>query len=463
MPSPVAAPPVVAVAYSGGRDSTALLHATARVAREQGYRVVALHVHHGLQPAADQWLAHCEATCHRWRRRGWPLAFACTRLALTPAVGASVEAQARQARYAALARMAREHGAGVVLLAHHRTDQAETFVLQALRGSGVAGLAAMPRRAERDGLQWLRPWLHRSRAEIEAYVRRHRLVYIDDDSNADLRFARNRLRVSVWPALTEAFVHAEQALAHAAACCADAAECLQALAAADLQAVTCAAGLSRSALAALGPARARNALRAWYQQVTGAPMPAQALERLWRESEGPARPRSWELPAAVVRLYRDTWSIQPTPWPRAGHVQAPAGQAAPVPAAASAASPALPRPLQLSAPGDVPLPEWQATLRVHAPRTDDERRLSVPAPLLAQARLRARQGGDTFQAGPGRPARRLKKQFQAAGVPAWARGAPLIEAQGMLIFVPGLGVDARAAALPGDERWCLSWEPLPPP
>jgi tRNA(Ile)-lysidine synthase len=135
---------------------------------------------------------------------------------LRPAAGESVEALARDQRYAALGRMARAAGATLVLLAHHRRDQAETLLLQALRGGGVAGLAGMPARVERDGLTWARPWLALPRGAIEAYVRRYRLTFVEDDSNADPRFARNRLRHEVWPALAVAFPQAEARLADAA-------------------------------------------------------------------------------------------------------------------------------------------------------------------------------------------------------------------------------------------------------
>jgi len=138
----------VAVAASGGRDSTALLHATCRAARELGLEVVALHVHHGLMPQADAWLDHVRRQCARWSKTGLPVRFRAQVLAGQPGRGASVEAWARHKRYAALASMAHDEGIGLVLLAHHRSDQAETFLLQALRGSGPAGLSAMPARAE---------------------------------------------------------------------------------------------------------------------------------------------------------------------------------------------------------------------------------------------------------------------------------------------------------------------------
>src|SRR5262249_37298193 len=148
-----------------------------------------------------------------WAAEGRPIGFACTRLAGRPAPGESVEAWARSERYAALAEMARAEGASLVLLAHHRRDQAETVGLQALRGAGAAGLAAMPRVVQRGGLSWARPWLAQAPGAIDAYVELHGLGFVVDPSNADPRHARSRLRTSVMPALREAFPDAEVALA----------------------------------------------------------------------------------------------------------------------------------------------------------------------------------------------------------------------------------------------------------
>jgi tRNA(Ile)-lysidine synthase len=203
--------PRVAVAVSGGRDSTALLHCTLKATAPLGVDVVALHVHHGLNPSADDWLRHVKKQSQRWGA-----AFASSRLLNQPATGESVEAWARRERYAALAQMAAAQGCHHVLLAHHRRDQAETWLLQALRGAGAAGLSAMPFEMHKLGVSWHRPWLNQAREVIDAYVHKHRLRHIEDGSNSDTRFARNRLRSQVWPALTAAFADAEKSLVRAA-------------------------------------------------------------------------------------------------------------------------------------------------------------------------------------------------------------------------------------------------------
>jgi tRNA(Ile)-lysidine synthase len=127
----------IAVAYSGGRDSTALLHATLVEALPLGAKVIALHVHHGLNSNADAWLAACEAQCSRWARRGLPVEFVAHCVTTSPGQGESVEAWARQARYRALRTMAVARGVSVVLLAHHQRDLAAAGV--AWRGPGGPG------------------------------------------------------------------------------------------------------------------------------------------------------------------------------------------------------------------------------------------------------------------------------------------------------------------------------------
>lgn len=275
-------PPRVAVATSGGRDSTALLHCTVRQGAALGVEVHALHVHHGLMPQADAWQDHVAAQCRRWG-----VACATQRLPGAPARGDSVEAWARRGRYRALAQLARERGIGLVLLAHHRRDQAETFLIQALRGGGAAGLAAMPRLAERDGVAWARPWLDLPRAAIEAYARRHRLAFVDDGSNDDPRFARGRLRATVWPALQAAFPDAEATLARAAARAAVDAAVLSELAASDVAAVRGdGESLAVDRWLGLSPARRVNALRAWLGATLPEPVPETLVRRLADELPG---------------------------------------------------------------------------------------------------------------------------------------------------------------------------------
>jgi len=288
----------VAVAISGGRDSTALLHATLCAARPLGITVHGLHVHHGLQPQADAWQAQVQRQCRRWGAR-----FHLTRLQGQPAPAESVEAWARRERYAALAAMARGTGCDAVLLAHHRRDQAETVLLQLMRGAGARGLAAMPAAAQRDGIAWLRPWRDQPRQAIEAYVRRHRLGFVDDASNHDPRFARNRLRQAVWPVLDDAFPGAEAALAFSARRAAEEAMALRELADLDARAVCPDGDLVVAAWLALSPARRVLLLRHAVERWTGRGVPETLARRL--SADLPRCPSGqWPAPGGWLRLRR---------------------------------------------------------------------------------------------------------------------------------------------------------------
>jgi tRNA(Ile)-lysidine synthase len=440
---------ILAVACSGGRDSIALLHAALRAARPLGLRVVALHVHHGLQPAADDWAARLEARCARWAAEGWPVSFACTRLAGGPAPGDSIEAWARRERYAALAQMARAAGATLVLLAHHRRDQAETVLLQALRGAGAAGLAAMPRLVVRDGVTWARPWLAQPAEAIGAYVAAAGLDFIVDPSNADPRHARSRLRTSVMPTLRAAFPEAETALAAVARQAHEARTALDELALEDLGALG-AAQADELALApwrALAPARRANALRAWLALRLGRAVPDTLLRRLLDETHDDA-PRRWPVDAArTLHSWRGRLAVVAAP---SAVVRADAAATA---VAGAASLPAGGVALRLLRCGAHRVPGWPGALEVFAIAEHGV------APLrLAHAVARARAGAEQFQAQPRGTARSLKKQYQAAGLPVEARGGPLVfDQEGALLFVPGLGVDARAWAPAGAPQWGLRW------
>ena len=432
----------VAVAYSAGRDSTALLHATWRAAQSQGdLDVLALHVHHGLSPHADAWLEHAQHQCKVWAEQGAPLRLQFVRLQGRPAAGESVEAWARSERYRCLAEMARAEGVDTILLAHHQQDQAETFLLQALRGAGVAGSAAMPWQVMRGGLHWMRPWLQHPRSRIEAYVAQHKLRYVDDDSNADPRFSRNRLRLQVWPSLEKAFPQAQASLARAAAWAQEAQEALSELAAQDLLSIKATPqGLPIAAWSQLSPARRSNALRAWLSQQPGLLWSSSLVQRLMHELDRPG-PATWTVVTGKLRRYRGrlSWTADPAAPP------------------ATSAQVEVETLVRVPQAGEYALPRWGGTLRVVEVNEG-----GVPLAWLGELVLKSRTGGEQFQAGIGRPSRSLKKQFQAAGVPAWLRKGPLIYSGGQLVFVPGLGIDARVLAFPGQPQVMLTWLPDSP-
>ena len=265
------APRPVLLGFSGGLDSTVLLRLLAGdPALHGGLR--AIHVHHGLQPGADAWQAHCEAAC-----AALDVPLQSVRVQVPRDLGEGLEAAARVARHAAFHAAMRSDEA--LALAHHADDQAETFLLRALRASGPDGLAAMlPWRAHGSGWLW-RPLLDAPREALLAWAREHKVEWIEDPSNADTTLDRNYLRRRVMPLLRERWPHAGAALARSAALSAQAAALLDdedARALASLRTDTPAV-IDAAALGALPQARRARVLRRWVQELGLPPLPASGI------------------------------------------------------------------------------------------------------------------------------------------------------------------------------------------
>lgn len=267
----------LAVGLSGGADSTALLLACSR--RWPG-QVRAFHVHHGLQAAADQFEAFCVGLCARLG-----VSLSVQRVDARHAPGQSPEEAARQARYKAFSALAQQNRAVLAIksiaLAQHADDQAETVLLALSRGAGVAGLAAMPARWQRDGLDWHRPLLGVAGAEVRAWLQAQRQDWIEDPSNQNLQYTRNRIRRQLTPALTEAFPAWRDTVARSARHAAEATELAQALAAIDLDHVGAPPALA--ALQALSTARQANVVRHWLRTVHQTTPSAAQLAELQRQ------------------------------------------------------------------------------------------------------------------------------------------------------------------------------------
>jgi tRNA(Ile)-lysidine synthase len=260
----------VGVAYSGGADSTALLFAAAQ--RWPG-QVTALHIHHGLQAAADEFARVCENTC---ARLNVPLQV--LRVQAGNAAGQSPEDAARLARYAALARFANENGLAAVLLGQHADDQVETLLLALSRGAGLPGLASMAARFERGGVLFLRPLLHTPAAVLRAWLVEQKIPFVDDPTNTDERYTRNRIRARLLPALTESFPQFRETFARSAQHAAQAQALLAEVAREDLARVGAPPALA--ALQALSTPRQANVLRHWLLDSHGATPSAAQLEQL---------------------------------------------------------------------------------------------------------------------------------------------------------------------------------------
>jgi len=419
------APRAVLLGLSGGLDSVALLHllATQAPIRDAGLR--AIHVHHGLQAAADDWAAHCVALCDAL---DVPLQVAHVEVA--PGAGTGLEAAARNARRRAFTETLRD--GDVLALAHHRDDQAETFLLRALRASGPDGLAAM-RPWQRFAAGWLwRPLLEVPRAWLLAHAQAHDLRWVDDPSNDDAVHDRNYLRHRVLPLLRERWPAADAALARSAALAADAGELL-----ADDDARALAAArtpdphaLSVAALAPLPRARRARVLRRWIQALGLPPLPAQGVARIETDllAAAPDSDAAFAWRDAVVRRWRDLL--------HAGT------RAEPLPAA------------------------WRATWdgrEALALPGGGELRLEGASGFDAPLFVHARQGGERIRL-PGRDhSHALKHVLQALDVPPWWRTRlPLLsDARARVQAVGNLALSAELDAWLRARDARLAWDEAP--
>lgn len=384
-PLPPEAPrhPPLLVACSGGLDSTALLHFLARDANLRVGGLRAIHVHHGLQADADDWAERCRKSC-----ASLDVPLAIVRVAVERDSGHGLEAAARHARYLAIADAL---DAGEVLVtAHHRDDQAETFLLRALRASGPDGLAAMrPWRRFAKGWHW-RPLLDTPRSGLLAYAQEHALEWVEDPSNESPDFDRNFLRNEVMPLLRQRWPQADAAFARSAALNAEAADLLVE---GDAQALAHAATadpheLSVPALLALPTARRSRVLRRWIETLKLPPLPGNGVERIETEllpapDDAEAR---FDWSGASIRRWRDLLRAETmrTPFPSRWSQ------------------------------------EWDGRLPLLLP-DGGWMALEGADALPAPVRAHARHGGERI-ALPGRGhGSELKKVLQERGVPTWTR------------------------------------------
>jgi tRNA(Ile)-lysidine synthase len=428
----------VIVGYSGGRDSTALLHVLARLARQRGSgvrEVIAVHVHHGLSRRADDWLVHCEQQAAQIGTR-----FVARHVAVRRA-GRGLEAAAREARYGALLEVAAETGADAICVAHHRDDRVETFLIQWLRGAGPEGLAAFPpvRVLGEDGPILLRPFIDIARADIDRYVAVHALEYIDDDSNDDRALLRNALRLDVLPQLEHLRPGFRAAAARSIDLVAEAAEALRSVAAQDLAACELGApvGMLRlDVLSTLPDARQTWALRAW---LTSHGIEAISRSRLLEILQQSHAARSdarllVRVGDREVRRYRGLLLVKET--------EVGLGDAAT---------------FRWNGEDEIAIPGWGGALHFH--RLNDAEGFDPTWLAAKPLEVRPRAGGERFKPRAARPSRTLKRLYQDAGIAEFERGRlPLLWRDDELIFVAGLGADVRMTDRDG-ERIAIEWRP----
>jgi len=421
------APSGLCIALSGGVDSMALLHAAAAVAPARGRSLRAIHVDHGLQAQAGAWAALCREAC---AAMGVPLEV--ITLELSPPRGASVEAFARSARYAAFAE-ALAPGEWL-LTAQHQDDQFETVLLQLLRGAGVSGLAAMPAVA-RLGRGWhLRPLLDVRRAALEAYASRAGLRWVEDPMNSDTRYDRAYLRRELSPRFAARWPAAARTVSRSAAHLADAQSILTDVAVADAQhAVDDDGRLEIEALLVLSPARQRNLLRHWIER-RGLGLPNSARLEAILTDQATARAGSNPVvswPSGEVRRYRGRlYAMQPLG--------------------------AEPKGTWRLAPGETLAIPGAGTVRLVESVGEGIDRERFPGPF----ELRFRRGGERFRVVGQAFSKPLQQWFQESGVEPWLRSrVPWLDSGQTLLAVGNYWVAAEAAAAAGTRGHRLAWNP----
>ncbi len=417
------------VALSGGLDSTVLLHVMTELHRGgSGRSLRALHVDHGLQPESAAWAEFCRNACDR---ADVPLEVIA--IVLAPQSGASIEAAARDARYAALARNL--NPGEWLLTAHHRDDQLETVLIQLLRGAGMAGLAAMPARVP-IGRGWhVRPLLDIDRADIAAYARRHSLSWVQDPTNDADRYDRGWLRAHVLPAIRERWPAAAATVARSAAHSAQASRLLSELAAADAEGALDGGRLAIDVLRRLSHDRQVNLLRWWLRGHGLKPPPAARLAAAMHpllEARRDAAPcLRWD--EGELRRYRGRlYALPPLS-------QRPALESEDCASSLLDLGPGL---------GRFGLVAGESG--------------GLRAPLAATAECRFRAGGESLRPHPHRPRKRLKDLCQETGVVPWMRDRlPLVFVGDRLAAVGDLWIDVEFAAPPGVPALKPVWSGRP--
>jgi tRNA(Ile)-lysidine synthase len=412
------------LALSGGVDSVVLLNLLLSAQRTLNFSLSALHVNHHLSPHAKEWAAFCAALC---AEHGVPLIVKNVQVPRRSPLG--LEAAARSLRYQAFA----ELDSDVLLLAHHLDDQAETLLLNLLRGAGVRGAAGMPA-SRRHTLLLARPLIDVPRASLMAYAKQHRLAWVEDESNDNIAFARNFLRHDVLPVIERRFPAYRQTLTRAAQHFSEADALLDELAAIDLASAVRAEKLHLAALASLSHARAKNLFRA-YLESQGVPLLDADRLQEWLRQLLTARADSrvaLGVAGLMLRRYRgEAWVEFETP---------------------------------------TPAPDWQMAWR-------GEREINLPvlggkllftsaqgagislAKLMQfDVTLRLRQGGEKLKPSCARPRKTLKHLLQEAAIPPWQRERlPLIYSGAHLVAVPDIGIDCAFHAAPSEPGLKISW------
>ncbi len=419
-------PAQLAVAFSGGLDSTVLLHATIKAHGKKN--VHAFHVHHGIQKEADQWQAHCKTVAKKFGCH-----FDTRNVKLNKQ--SNIESQARNLRYEALTQMCQVHKIQDLLLAHHLDDQAETVLIQLMRGAGLPGLSAMPQVKSNELIHLWRPFLNMRRKDLEIYAKEHQLTWIEDPSNQDESYRRNAIRKSILPSLEKFQEGAIENLARSAKHLGEAQGLLNQLADIDLGLIETKEGLSKTNLIRLyktSQARATNALRRWLSKNSLAYPSEERLTAWWSELTQARLDAKlqWDHDQCVIRLWR-------------GHLS-------------------ITQDMNTQAKGKEREKEKTEGEWTFKKVPANSKKPGIAKDRFEKAKQKglintmAREGGEKFKVDLKRPRKSLKNLYQEAAIPPWQRDVPLLYIGEELVAVAGIGISADWQTTEG-PRFSLEW------
>ncbi len=415
----------VIAGLSGGVDSVTLVNILVTLRDSLRLSLRAIHVNHGLSPHADDWGDFCAGLCSDLN-----IPLTIERADLSPWRSFGVEGAAREARY----KLLENDCADALLLGHHRDDQAETLLVQLLRGAGAPGLAAMPL-VSSGRTKIIRPFLDVPRSEIERYARTAGFSWIDDESNTDLARPRNFLRHAVLPTLEAQYPGVTQRIARSASHIAEASQLLRELGQIDFDACASNGALSISRLRDLGEVRARNLIRFWAEMRGFQAAPTSATVELWRQLCDSRRDAKLEVRVggACYRRYRDALYLE-----------------GPIISVGTAIS------RTWAGEAKMVLMELHGTLYfTHTLGAG----LSAKKLKSGKITVRTRVGGERIRPDSRRPSRSLKSIFQQFGIPGWKRQLlPLIFCDEDLVSIPGLTDDCAWGADVDEPSVLLTWK-----
>ena len=415
------------VALSGGVDSVVLLHLLHSFQKKHRFTLNAIHVHHGLSKNADKWVKFCEKLC---RYLSVPLDVHYVKLPQKKSLG--IEGEARRLRYEKLL----QSKSDLIVLAHHADDQAETFLLQLIRGAGVKGLSSM---AHFDDARKLwRPLLNTSRSDIEKYSKQYKLKWIEDESNLNIDFDRNFIRTKVLPILKNRFNHIIKVIYRSSTHLAEAQDLLDDLAKLDLKnhlkSINYKHKLKVNTLNKLSHSRAKNVLRYWLE-INGQLMPSKdLLDELLRQVLHAKKDAELKIELSKefeIRRYKDEiYLVKKNQYVQKKYEIVWQGES------------------------EILLPNGQQ-LKFKKVKG---RGISLEKMKNKKLMISDRKGGEFFKPDSKRPTKKVKQFLQESNLPPWEREKlPLIFVDNDLVFLPNFGVDINWQTKPKEDGLVLTW------